>query len=271
MQIFNGDGAVKYFLKATLDRPEIYKENLRAIFPFEFSPMPTNQTFPTEQGRDVCLSCRGTADDNFFDNNNDQNAASSSQAGGRPSLPSRLGFISRKPVTSPKLDSSGKGVMDLQLRIYAQLSGCLVVNKPIPLQINISMMNRPTTEAILALTSIHIELIGKTQIVAQGINSERSNSTVMFSKSYLNHRLDFNPETKHAYIPSEFWSRIAIPDILTPSFQICNIIHQYELQIRFDLRWDVKGVPEVSNIQLSKNIIPWDILNIIFSSHHEGL
>ncbi|CBF82541.1 hypothetical protein AN9105.2 [Aspergillus nidulans FGSC A4] len=214
---FPGMAEIKYYVKATVVRPQFYKENLRAI---------TNLTFlPIEPPR------TGNPREEAYARRQHQFASG--------------------PTPSPKSlfhRSSKASLRDLEatsLRVSAELRlpnpSILTCNEPIPMRILVKKLSESFETVFLQM--LQIELLSYTYIQAQDLKRTETGSWVIMSRSNMAMSLGRggDPAGTEWSVDSSLWNRLPLPPSVAPSFQTCNISRSYELEVRVGLAHGTVG------------------------------
>ncbi|KAL4801933.1 hypothetical protein BDV18DRAFT_147854 [Aspergillus unguis] len=207
---FPGMAEIKYYVKATVVRPQFYKENLRAIHGLTFLPIePPNTGNPKEEAY--------ARRQHQFTN------------GPKPS-PKSLFHKGSKSRLKDAADS---------LRVSADLRlpnpSILTCNEPIPMRILVSKLSESFETVFLQM--LQIELISYTHIQAQDLKRTETGSWVIMSRSNMGVPLGRggDPAGTEWTIDANMWNRLPLPPSVAPSFQTCNISRSYELEVRVGL------------------------------------
>ncbi|KAF4550737.1 Hypothetical protein D9617_16g015270 [Elsinoe fawcettii] len=237
---FPGEAEIRYFLKATVARPNILKENVRAYYPFNFSPI--EEPRPPSTGAEA-----------YARQKHQFNQGLSSAPDTKPNLKGKRSLFSLKnmsmsdekpPVPSP--DSSEAPLVSVEIRIPEPK--ILTSNEDIPLKILCTAVNSQVEH--LYLQSLQIEIAYYTHVRAHQVHRRNQASTVLTSKSNLNIPLEFN-DKREATVPPEMWYGLPVPSVLPPTFEICNLARDYELIVRIGLRYEAeKRNPQYTHIDL---------------------
>ncbi|KAL4930525.1 arrestin (or S-antigen), N-terminal domain protein [Aspergillus undulatus] len=214
---FPGMADIKYYIKATVVRPQFYKENLRAI---------TNLTFlPIEPPR------TGNRKEEAYARRQHQ------FANGPTPSPKSLFHKSSKS----QLKDLSAGALRVSADLRLQNPSILTCNEPIPMRILVSKLSESFETVFLQM--LQIELISHTHIQAQDLKRTETGSWVIFSRSNMGIPLGRGGDpagTEWALDPN-MWNRLPLPPSVAPSFQTCNISRGYELEVRVGLAHGTAG------------------------------
>ncbi|TKX19649.1 arrestin N-terminal domain-containing protein [Elsinoe australis] len=235
---FPGEAEIRYFLKATVARPNILKENIRAYVPFNFSPI--------EPPREPSTGAEAYARQKhqFIQGS----AAPSDQ---KPDLKGKRSIFSLKSVSlsdekPPSPDSDPAPHVSVEIRLPEPK--ILIANGDIPLKILCTALNDQTEHVFLQ--SLQVEIAHYTHVRAHQVHRNNQGSTVLLSKSNLTIPLEFN-DKREALVPPELWYGVPVPSVLPPTFEICNLSRNYELIVRIGLRYEAeKRNPQYTHIDL---------------------
>ncbi|QSS61975.1 arrestin [Histoplasma capsulatum] len=216
---FPGEAEIRYYVKATVGRPQFYKENYRGFADFKFLPIEPPKA--TESGAESYAR--------------------------RQQQFSKAGNIQRKKGLFGK--SSPPALIDLEdepprFSVDARLPSPPIItcNEPLPLRILVKKLNESPDTIFLQM--LQVELIAYTHIRAHDLARSESGSWVIVSHSNMNMPLGDGsaPAGKEWKIDSSMWDRIPLPTSVAPSFDTCNISRTYDLDIRVGLTHGSSGV-----------------------------
>jgi hypothetical protein len=209
---FPGMAEIKYYVKATVIRPQFYKENLRAITPLNFLPIE-----PPRTGR----------------LNEETYARRQHQFSRAPEK------IRTKSLFSKASSSSLRDVGGEPLRVSADARlpnpSILTCNEPIPLRLLVRKVSESFETIFLQM--LQIELISYTHVVAHDLRRTEGGSWVLLSRSNMSIPLGRggDPAGTEWTLDPSVWNRIPLPSSVAPSFETCNISRNYELEVRIGL------------------------------------
>ncbi|KAJ5734124.1 hypothetical protein N7493_002910 [Penicillium malachiteum] len=209
---FPGMADIRYYVKATVIRPQFYKENIRAVVPLMFLPIepprtgnPNEETYARRQHQFTKFE-PGKSKKNLF------SRPSTRDVRGSSTEPPRVSVDARLPCPS-----------------------ILTCNEPIPLR----LIARKLTESpdTLYLQMLQIELISYTKVIAHDLTRSELNSWVILSRSNMGQPLGQPGDSAGTdwAIDPRLWNTLPLPNSVAPSFETCNIERKYELEVRVGL------------------------------------
>ena len=211
---FPGEAEIRYYVKVTVQRPSIFKENRRNAIGFKFLPF--------EPPRESKTSNEVYARRPYV------------FQPGMLGVPKKKGMFGKKPA-----EMSGnppKGEVDARLPSPA----ILTCNEPIPLR----LIMRKTVQSPenVYLMSLQVHLIGSTEVRAQDVLRTETSTWVLISLDGLAMQVgspsdELRTET---VIDSSLWDTIPLPNTVAPSFQTCNLTRRYEIEVKVGLGYGFK-------------------------------
>ncbi|KAJ5096314.1 hypothetical protein NUU61_005670 [Penicillium alfredii] len=206
---FPGEADIKYFVKATVIRPQFYKENIRALVGLNFLPIepprtgnPNEETYARRQHQFSKISKKK----NLF------SRVSNAALGDIYAEPPRVALDARLPNPS-----------------------ILTCNEPVPLR----LIARKLTETsdIIFLQMLQVELISYTKIIAHDLTRKETGSWVILSRSNMQTPMGKPGDAVGTdwVIDPNLWNHLPLPNSVAPSFETCNIERTYELEVRVGL------------------------------------
>lgn len=202
---FPGEAEIKYFVKVTVNRPQFFKENPRAIANFTLLPIEP----PRPERSDGEAYARRQ---HQFIENSPSAAAGKANPSTQGAIPPRVSVDARLP--NPAILTS---TQDLPLRLLLK---------------NISQRTKN-----VYLQMLQIELVGYTKVNVHEISRTESNSWLLCSFSNMNIPLGMPTDPLETEVPinPEYWSGKPIPNTVPPTFATCNLSRYYELEVRVGL------------------------------------
>ncbi|KAF2868761.1 hypothetical protein BDV95DRAFT_122604 [Massariosphaeria phaeospora] len=213
---FPGEAEVKYFVKVTVNRPQFFKENPRALANFTFLPIEPPRTHADGEAY-------ARRQHQFLENV--QKSASKKKS-----------FFDRKdsPAVIPTSPSTPATGTPPRVSVDARLPNpaTLTCNKDIPLRLLVKNVSERTQNIYLQM--LQIELIGYTKVRAHEFDRTESNSWPLVSMSNMAIPIGAITDAVGTEVPinPEYWSDNPVPNTVAPSFQTCNLGRSYELEIR---------------------------------------
>ncbi|KAK2736420.1 hypothetical protein FQN57_000753 [Myotisia sp. PD_48] len=214
---FPGEAEIRYYVKATVVRPQFYKENYRGFTDFKFLPI--------EPPR------RPQVDKETY-------ARRKHQFTRELKPPPKKGFFQK---SSPQIPNSHEVLPRYCVDARLPTPAILTCHEPVPLRVILKKLS-PGRGAIF-LQVLQIELIGYTHVRAHDLKRSESGSWVLVSRSNIGRQLcNGNEPVGHEYIlDAGMWNRTPIPPSVAPSFDTCNLSRTYELEIRIGLTHESPG------------------------------
>lgn len=224
---FPGEAEIRYYVKVTVQRPSIFKENRRSAIGFKFLPIEAprppktaNETFarrPYIFQPTAALYAKKT---NLF-----------------------------RKKTQQLSDTAPKGEVDARL----PSPPILTCNKPLPLRI--LMKKTHDSPEHVFLMSLQVTLLGTTEVRAQDVVRMETSTWVVMSLNGLSIPIG-SPSDQvgtETALDQTLWDAIPLPNTVAPSFQTCNLSRRYELEVRVGLGY---GYPGDIQVRLSLLISP---------------
>lgn len=216
---FPGEAEIRYYVKVTVQRPSIFKENRRSAIGFKFLPIEPPRPAPTTN---EVYARRPFA----------FQAGLSSHA-------KKTSMFKKTPT--PMSDTAPKGEVDARLPSPAVLT----CNEPIPLRIILRKTNE--SQENVFIVSLQAHLFGHTEVRAQDVSRTETSTWVLMSLNGLSIPVGSpsDPVRKENIIDGSLWDRIPLPNTVAPSFSTCNLTRKYELEVRVGLGYGVIGEIQV--------------------------
>lgn len=223
---FPMEAEIRYYIKVTVQRPGLLKENWRFQTGFKF--MPIEPPRPKKSGQEAFARRPFTFKPKT------------------PAVPDKKlsSFFSRKGDDS-KAASNGVGEStppSVELSARLPHPPTLTCNQPIPLRLVAKKLVDSPEE--LFLVSFEMVLIGITEVRCHNIFNRRVNHWVVASSPSLNIPLTSSPTDevgKELVLPDDIWKSKPLPNTIAPSFVTCNLVRRYELEIKLGVAWGKPG------------------------------
>ncbi|KAL8721319.1 MAG: hypothetical protein Q9225_001979 [Loekoesia sp. 1 TL-2023] len=212
---FQEQAIIRYYIKATVQRPAFYKENYRTEYTFQFFPIePPRPPLPPPDQRKESYA---RIEHSFA-------PATGPTFTGKPPGLFRKGSV-------PRPDSPT--IVPPHVCIDARLPDPAIItcNEPLPLRILVTKLN--DSPATIYLQLLQIELVAKTAVRAHHLSRVNLSSTVIITKSNMGTPLPEHRKTME--IDKVHWRDIPLPNNVAPSFDTCNISRSYDLHVKVGL------------------------------------
>lgn len=259
---FPRQAEIRYYIKVTIQRPGLFKENWRYNVGFKFLPIEPPRPPKTNQEayarRPFAFRPRSPAPQL-----SQQGKRSSFFAGWRSNSNSNL----NESYATSSIDADGKlkapspqpstpqGAIPPSIEMSARLPhpSILTCNKPIDLRL-IAKKLAPANEEVY-LTSLQIDLIGNTVVRCQDLVNTEVTRWVVVSRHGLSIPVSNpgDPVGAEMVVPDTLWrSDAPLPNTVMPSFTTCNLSRDYQLEVKLGLSWG-KPVPQGSSNLFKSN------------------
>lgn len=212
---FPGEAQISYFVKTTVARQGLLKENPRAYSPFKFIPIEPPR--PPLTGSQVFAR--------------QKHAFESTYEGGGKRDKMKSFFSKADDGLSSSMSPSAS--VDIRLPDPA----ILTCNQHIPLSIVFKKLN--SSKHVIFLQSLQISLLGDTNIRAHELYRVEQISWVLLSKSNMNIKIgnESDAEGTETVLDDQLWRSIPLPSSVAPSFDSCNISRSYKIDVRVGLSY----------------------------------
>ncbi|KAL2158225.1 hypothetical protein VTH06DRAFT_4545 [Thermothelomyces fergusii] len=247
---FPGEAEIRYYLKVTVQRPGIFKENWRhqvglkflpiepprppntnqeayARRPFAFSPKRPDPVASQKKRSSIFSWTAGSSTPSSGSSQNLQPPAGG-LSGGPPSPTS--------PTTPPSIEMSAR----------LPHPAILTCNKPIPLRLIAKKLVPASAEVYLV--ALQIELVGTTTVRCHNLINREISRWVIMARQGLSILLSKpeDPVGQEVLVPDSLWSGCPLPNTVMPSFVTCNLRRDYQLELRLGLAWGRPSPPSQS-------------------------
>jgi hypothetical protein len=216
---FPGEAEIRYYVKVTVQRPSLFKENRRSAIGFKFLPIEPPR--PPKTANEVYARRPY-----IF------------QAG-LASYARKSSMFRKKPTQLSA--TAPKGEIDARLPSPA----ILTCNEPLPLRLIARRLNDSAEHVFLM--SLQVQLLGSTEVRAQDVVRTEATSWVLMSLTGLAIPLGSPADEirKETVVDPSLWDRIPLPNTVAPSFHTCNLTRKYELEVKVGLGYGVPGEIQV--------------------------
>ncbi|CAN8105875.1 unnamed protein product [Discula destructiva] len=248
---FPRQAEIRYYIKATIQRPSLFKENFRHQLGFKFLPI--------EPPRPPITNQEAYARRPFTFRPKSPGLAGPSGGPLTPPIISRKSsmFSSRKASTT-SLTANGNASSSTDQPPSIEISAriphppILTCNKPVPLRLIAKKLVDSRAECYLA--SIQIDLVGTTQVRCQDLVNNEETRWVVTSRSGLAIPLQGGPDDAvgtETEINKSLWDSQPLPNTVMPSFVTCNLKRSYALELKLGVSW---GKPPGTTAAISDEI-----------------
>lgn len=221
---FPGQCEIRYYVKVTIQRPGIFKENWRMQTGLKFLPIepprPPKTNHEAYARRPFTFRPRGPRSNapakkrsSFF-----SGWTGSSSAGSSSAPTTADGKLTTEPEVPPSIEMSAR----------LPHPAIITCNQPIPLRLIAKKLAGSDTEVFL--TAIQIDLIGQTDVRCHDLINTETTRWVIVSRHGLSipvSRLGDAVGTE-VVLPNDIWCNQPLPNTVMPSFVTCNL--RYVLQ-----------------------------------------
>ncbi|KAK7744528.1 hypothetical protein SLS53_003413 [Cytospora paraplurivora] len=225
---FPREAEIRYYIKVTIQRPGLFKENWRHHIGYKFMPI--------EPPRPPTSSQEAYARRPFTFNQKSPGGS------GVLHQPKRQSIFSRKPSSHSLLatGTSTDNEVPPSIEISARLPhpSILTCNKAIPLRILARKL--VDTRAECYLVSLQIDLVGSTLVRCQDLTNTETTRWVVANRYGLAvplQRGPGDPVGAETEIDDALWKTKPLPNTVMPSFVTCNLRRSYALEIKLGISW----------------------------------
>lgn len=216
---FPGQAEIRYYVKVTVQRPQIWKENRRSAVGFKFMPI--------EPPRPAVSSAEAFA----------RRAHTFKPSTYQPQKKGLFGKTPQPVTTDP-----------FSVLVDARLPSptILVCRTPLPLRLLVKKQTESTQQ--IFLRRLEIDLIGTTHVRAQNVVREEQSFFPVLNLHGIAVPIGSPGDqvgTESAVSPS-LWDRVPLPPTVTPSFATCNLSRTYHLDLRVTISCGTAGDIHVS-------------------------
>ncbi|KAK1778938.1 hypothetical protein QBC45DRAFT_478147 [Copromyces sp. CBS 386.78] len=237
---FPGQCEIRYYVKVTIQRPGIFKENWRMQAGLKFLPIepprPPKSNHEAYARRPFAFRPRSPRTNapskkrsSFFSGwGGSSNAASSS-------APTTADVkLTTEPEVPPSIEMSAR----------LPHPAIITCNQPVPLRLIAKKL--AGSDAEVYLTSIQIDLIGQTEVRCYDLINTETSRWVIVSRQGLSIPVSRfgDPVGTEVVLPNDIWCNQPLPNTVMPSFVTCNLSREYQLEVKLGLSW---GKPLVSS------------------------
>ncbi|KAJ4267468.1 hypothetical protein NW762_003575 [Fusarium torreyae] len=220
------EAEIRYYIKVTIQRPGLLKENWRYQIGLKFLPIEPPRPKPTTQ--------------EAFARRPFTFRPQTPQPEKKRSSLFNFGSSSAESKTTPTPEKSEDVAPAPAIEISARLPhpSVLTCNKPVPLRLIAKKLNNNPEQ--MYLVSFQMDLIGRTDVRALELHNQKINRWVVVTNSNINIPLTTGPEDEvgqELVIPDHVWKNLPLPNTVAPSFATCNLSRRYELEVKLGVAW----------------------------------
>ncbi|KAI1365772.1 hypothetical protein F5Y08DRAFT_303136 [Xylaria arbuscula] len=222
---FPQEAEIRYYIKVTIQRPGIFKENWRYQLGFKF--LPVEPPRPNSAKQEAFARRPFTFKP-------------------RTPLSGRRSFFGSKSTNA----HNGVGQTPPSFEVSSRLPfpSILTCNQPIPLRLIAKKL--VSTQEQVHLTALEIALVGYTHVRVANVEKIEQTRWIVVSALNLSVPLGSanDPVDTEFEIPSAPWATQRLPNTVAPSFRTCNLIRRYELEMKITLNWGLPGAGKSSGL-----------------------
>jgi len=238
---FPGEAEIRYFVKVTVNRHSIFKENPRAYAPFNFFPIEPPRGPITER--------------EIYARQKHQFIALP-----ETELRTKVKGIFGKKADAVGASSAAAPFVSVDARLPEP--AILTCNCSVPLRLIVTKLS--DSGDIVHLQSLQISLLGHTKIRAHSVYRTETQSWVLLSKSNMNIPIGAtsDPNGTQTVLDNRLWRDLPLPNTVAPSFETCNIQRFYQLDLRVGLSYISSSA---SNKQPQSIVLPLRLDTQVYS------
>lgn len=230
---FPGEAEIRYYIKVTVNRPGLLRENPRVFANLNFVPIEPPR--PTTDGEMYARRQHSFKQDHY-----NPPSWERKNSGGLKGLFRKDSSTPTTPIPSPVSPATPSASPEpARFTIDARLPNpaVLTCGEDVPLRVIIKPLSEWNES--LYLQTVHIELIGYTKVRAEDAVRVETHSWVIMSSANINQTIG-NPSDAvdtEIEIPKKYWEGRPLPNTVAPSFVTCNIQRWYELVVSVGLTY----------------------------------
>ncbi|KAI1421117.1 hypothetical protein F5Y12DRAFT_787736 [Xylaria sp. FL1777] len=222
---FPQEAEIRYYIKVTVQRPGIFKENWRYQLGFKF--LPVEPPRPDSRKQEAFARRPFTFKP-------------------RTPLSGRRSFFGSKATNAP--NGMGQTPPSVEMSARLPFPSILTCNEPIPLRL-IAKKLVPAQEQV-HLTALEIALVGYTHVRVANLEKVERTRWIVVSALNLSIALGSptDPVDTEFEVPNTLWAAQRLPNTIAPSFRTCNLMRRYELEMKLTLNWGLPGAGKSSGL-----------------------
>lgn len=233
---FPRQAEIRYYIKVTIQRPGLFKENYRHQLGFKFLPI--------EPPRPPATNQEAYARRPFTFRPKSPGLGGPSGGPLTPPVNSRRSSMFNRKASSASLavngNSSSSTDQPPSIEVSARLPhpSILTCNKPIPLRLLAKKLVDSSAECYLV--SIQIDLVGSTIVRCQDLVNTEETRWIVASRTNIAIPLQRGPSDAigtETEINKVLWDNKTLPNTVMPSFVTCNLKRSYALELKLGISW----------------------------------
>lgn len=277
---FPGEAEIRYFVKVTIQRPGLFRENWRYQVGLKFMPIEPPRPAKTNQeayarrpftfrpkSRSPSPAPEAKKRTNLFggwpgiSSNHKQQ-----QPNGAPS-PSPTSPVSGATLEVQPPESPSAVAPSIEMSARLPHPAILTCNKQLPLRLLAKKM--APADADIYLIALQVDLIGQTVVKCQDLFHTETTRWVIVSRQGLSIPVSRPSDAvgTEFVVPDSLWKDIPLPNTVMPSFIACNLNRTYQLDIKIGLSFGAPSPPPKGKGKARLTSVPQEIhLPLHFSS-----
>ncbi|KAK3377699.1 hypothetical protein B0H63DRAFT_222712 [Podospora didyma] len=250
---FPGEAEIRYYVKVTVQRPGLFKENWRYHIGLKFLPIEPPR--PPKSNREAYARRPFT-----FNPRAPKSLAPPAAKKRSSFFTSFHGNSSQTPLPNDPLgtgpDSSSLTPPSIEMSCRLPYPAILSCHRAIPLRL-IAKKLMPANAEIF-LIAIQIDLIAQTIVRCEDLINTETNRWVVVSRQGLSIPISQPSDAvgTEFVVPDELWRDDPLPNTVMPSFVTCNLSRDYQIEVKLGLAW---GKPLIGNASSRGRINPSEI------------
>lgn len=241
---FPREAEIRYYIKVTIQRPGLFKENWRYQIGFKFLPIEPPRPAITNQEayarRPFTFRPRSPAADSKRrpSRTNTSRASIGSSGSFNPYVQDGDGKLQPRGSEDGQQENRPPSI---EMSARLPHPSILTCNKPIPLRL-VAKKLVPSREQVF-LVAFQIDLVGTTLVRCQDMSNTETTRWVVVGRHSLSIPVSApgDPVGHEMLVPDTIWRDAALPNTVMPSFVTCNLSRTYQLEMKIGLSW---GLPK---------------------------
>ncbi|KAK0727024.1 hypothetical protein B0T26DRAFT_737850 [Lasiosphaeria miniovina] len=239
---FPGEAEIRYYIKVTIQRPGLFKENWRYHTGLKFLPIEPPR--PQRSNREAYARRPYTFRPRSPSTASPQSRKRSSifpgfgNGPGRPQTPNTGGggFDSLAPP-SPDAQDLSTAAPSIEMSARLPHPAILTCLQSIPLRLIAKKLVPASAEVFLV--AIQIDLIGKTLVRCQNLANTETTRWSIVTRLGLSIPLSQPDDAvgTEVVVSDALWRDAPLPNTVMPSFRTCNLGRDYQIEVKLGLSW----------------------------------